>query len=114
MVATRGIRQQLQKLWSQHSTQEEQTDVWKTKSRKECEEGLAAARWLWSQSEALVYHTAAEDDEDCDMVVLLTECKNLLSACDDLVVMKEEILRLYDLSTNTSVTNYFSDDSTNI
>ena len=34
-------------------------------------------------------------------MVLLTECKNLLSACDDLVVAKEEILRLYDLSTNS-------------
>lgn len=77
--------------------------MWKIKSRMECEEGLAAARRLWSQSEALVY-TAAEDDENCNMLVLLTESKKLLSACDDLVVAKEEILRSYDLGTDTSVT----------
>ena len=64
----RDVQQQLQKLWSQHSPQEERTDVWKTKSRKACMEGLAAAHWLCSQSETLVY-TAAEDDEDCLLMV---------------------------------------------
>jgi hypothetical protein len=49
---------------------------------------------------------ADEDEEDSDMVVLMAECENLLSVCDDLVASKEELLRLYDLGTDISVTEH--------
>jgi hypothetical protein len=87
-------------------------NTWIVMTRKDCEEGLATARSLWRESEGLVYATAEGDDSDgSDMVVLLGECKNLLASCDDLVASAEEILRLYDLGTDTSVMNCISDES---
>ena len=77
-------------------------DIRATKSRNDCEETLATARRLWRESESLLY-AAAEDDEDSDMIVLVAECKVLLTACNDLITSAEEILRLYDLGTDTSV-----------
>lgn len=56
-------------------------------------------------------YATAEGNEDSDMVGLLGECKNLLTSCDDLVALVEEILWLYDLGTNTSVMNCISDES---
>lgn len=58
-----------------------------------------------------MYATTEGDNlEGSDMVVLLGECKNLLVSCDDLVASAEEILRLYDLGTDTSVMNCISDE----
>jgi hypothetical protein len=36
----------------------------------------------------------------------MAECKNLLSVCDDLIALKEEILQLYNLGIDTSVTEH--------
>ena len=80
-----------------------------TNSREDLKEALAAARRLWTKSESLLYAVANEDEEDSDMVVLMAECKNLLSACDNLIASKEEILQLYDLGTDTSVTEHEDD-----
>jgi hypothetical protein len=84
-------------------------NTWVVTTREDCEERLATTHSLWRKSESLVYATA-EGDEDSDMV-LLGECKNLLASCDDLVASAEEILRLYDLGTDTSVMNCISDES---
>jgi hypothetical protein len=81
-----------------------------TNSREDLEEELAAARRLWTKSECLLYAVANEDKEDSDVIVLMAECKNLLSGCDDLIASKEEILRLYDLGTDTSVTEHEDHD----
>jgi hypothetical protein len=104
------LRRQLQKLWSLHDEHNKKMNTWVVTTREDCEERLATARSLWRKSESLVYATA-EGDEDCDTVVLLGECKNLLASCDDLVASAEEILRLYDLGTDTSVMNCISDES---
>lgn len=72
-------------------------------TRENCEEKLATAHHLSKKCENLVY-AAAKDKEDNGTVVLLIECKRLLTACDILVALVEDILRQYDLDTNTSVT----------
>jgi hypothetical protein len=105
-----GLQQELRKLWSLCDEQNIVPEMKATKSREDLEELLAVARQLWTKSESLLYAVADEDEEDNNMVVLMAECKNLLSACDDLIASKEEILRLYDLGTDTSVTEH-EDDS---
>lgn len=84
-----------------------------TNSREDLEEALAAARRLWTKSESLLYAVANEDEEDSDVIVLMAECKNLLSGCDSLIASKEEILRLYNLGTDTSVIEH-EDDSVEV
>ena len=85
-----GLRRQLQRLWSAHSEQNETRGP--GTSREDCEKALATARRLWSECESFIY-TAAEDDEDREV---LAESRKLLAACDDLIALKEEILRLCD------------------
>ena len=70
--------------------------------RISCEDSLAAARRLWSESKNLVIE-AAEVEMDGDLE-LLADCRRLLAACDCLVASEEEILELNDLSALSAET----------
>ena len=96
------MRRQLRKLWHLHSNQNEtkEEEEGKVKSRDNCEQELAAAHQLWSKCENLVYDAAAWEEEDSEMAEVLAESKRLLTACDELISLKEEILRVYDFSAD--------------
>ena len=96
-----GLQKQLRYHWSLHNKQNETVNEGLVTSRRQCEEALVVARRLWSECETLVYAAAAlEDSEEHSEItgVLLAESKKLLTACDELIVSKEEILQVYELS----------------
>jgi len=97
-----GLLRQLWSLWRLHSTQNEtkQPEEGKLKTRKDSEDELAAARRLWFKCESLVYDAVACEDGSETMGVL-AESKKLLTACDELIALKEGILRVYDLDADT-------------